>query len=556
MRINGSEIVIECLKEQGVDVVFGFPGGTILNIYDALYKHPEIRHILTAHEQGAAHAADGYARATGRVGVCMATSGPGSTNLVTGIATAYMDSVPLVAITANVVLPLLGRDAFQEVDIAGVTMPITKHNYIVKDVTRLADTIRSAFRIAKTGRPGPVLVDITKDVTAEECEYHPVKPEPVLPLSDRITEHDLDGAARLIQASKKPLIFGGGGIITSGASDLFAEFAELLGAPVTLSMMGLGAFPGSHPLFCGMLGMHGTVAANLAATKCDLLIAVGARFSDRAATDAKRFAPNARILHIDIDPAEINKNVSTHHWVVGDVGEALKRLNPKIKADPARAAEWRGEVAGWKNQHPIGYKTDGALYPQYVIERVGALAGPDAIIVTEVGQHQMWATQFIDIEKPRHFISSGGLGTMGFGLGASIGAKIGRPDARVINIAGDGCFRMNNIELATAAENNVPIIEVIINNHALGMVRQWQTMFYAGRHASTTLPRADFCALARAHGIKAINVTRPEEVDAAILEALSLNEPVVINAEVGPDDKVIPMVPSGKPNADVIFEDI
>jgi len=559
VRLNGSEILVECLKEQGVEVVFGYPGGTILNIYDALYRHSgEIKHYLTAHEQGAAHAADGYARATGRVGVCMATSGPGATNLVTGIATAYMDSSPVVAITVNVALPLLGKDTFQEVDIAGVTMPITKHNYIVKDVNDLADTIRNAFRIAQTGRRGPVLIDITKDVTIAQCDYTPKTPDLIPSFTRGIRDADIDEAIKLIAESEKPLVYGGGGIIAAGASERFREFTGLIGAPVTLSLMGLGSYPGSGPLYCGMLGMHGTVASNLTATNCDLFIAVGARFSDRAATNAKNFAPNAKVLHIDIDPAEINKNVTAYRSVVGDANEILKRLNEKLREKggfAAQNASWLATVDQLKRERPISYAKDGVLRPQYVIERISELAGTDAVIVTEVGQHQMFATQFLDIEKPRHFISSGGLGTMGFGLGASIGAKIGCPDKTVINIAGDGCFRMNNIELATAVEYNVHIIEIIINNHTLGMVRQWQSLFYDKRYSHTTLSnKLDMVKLAEAHGAAAFNVTEPSQVDGAILKALSMDGPVVINCEVGMDDNVIPMVPAGKSNDEVIFE--
>ena len=507
MRLTGSEIVIECLKEQGVDTVFGYPGGTILNIYDALYKHEgEIRHVLTSHEQGAAHAADGYARATGKVGVCMATSGPGATNLVTGIATAYMDSVPLVAITANVAVPLLGRDSFQEIDIAGVTMPITKHNFIVKDVEKLAETIRRAFIIAKEGRPGPVLIDITKDVTANETEYEKVKPEPIERKTDYIKEDDLEAVIGLINKCKKPFVFVGGGAVIAEASKELNEFVEKVHAPVADTLMGKGAFDGTSELYCGMLGMHGTKTSNFGVTQCDLLITIGARFSDRVVGNAERFAKNAKIVQIDVDPAEINKNIIVNESIIGDVKEVLKRLNARIEEH--RHDEWLAQIADLKQRFPLKYKEEGLTGP-YIVEEIYRVTKGDAVITTEVGQHQMWAAQYYKYKAPRTFITSGGLGTMGYGLGASLGAKLGCPDKTVINIAGDGCFRMNMNEIATAARYNIPIIQVVINNHVLGMVRQWQTLFYEKRYSHTILNDAvDFVKLAEAMGAEGIRVTK------------------------------------------------
>ncbi len=544
MKLTGSEIVIECLKEQGVDTVFGYPGGTILNIYDALYKHQdEIFHILTSHEQGAAHAADGYARATGKVGVCMATSGPGATNLVTGIATAYMDSVPMVAITANVAVPMLGRDSFQEIDIAGVTMPITKHNYIVKDVNKLADTIRMAFHIARSGRPGPVLVDITKDVTANSAEYTPEKPYETERSTEYIKEKDLEKAIELINHSKKPFIFVGGGAVISDAAKELMEFAEKVHAPVADSLMGKGAFDGRSELYTGMLGMHGTKASNLGVTHCDLLITIGSRFSDRVVGNAKTFAKNAKIIQIDVDPAEINKNIVVDCSVIGDVKEVLKRMNTKI--EDHNHDEWLAYVHGMVEKYPLRYNEDILTGP-YVVEEIYKVTGGDAIITTEVGQHQMWAAQFYKYKKPHTFITSGGLGTMGYGLGASLGAKVGRPEKTVVNIAGDGCFRMNMNEIATASRYNIPIIQVVINNHVLGMVRQWQTLFYGKRYSNTILNDAvDFVKLAEAMGAVGIRVTKKEEVAPALEKAMSLGRPVVIDCVIDQDDKVFPMVPAG-----------
>lgn len=553
MLLNGSEIVVECLKEQGVDTVFGYPGGTILNIYDALYKHSdEIRHILTSHEQGAAHAADGYARATGKVGVCMATSGPGATNLVTGIATAYMDSVPMVAITANVNLPLLGKDTFQEIDIAGVTMPITKHGYIVKNVKDLASTIRKAFRIARSGRPGPVLVDITKDVTAATCEYEPVKPEQE-EMPFECTTEELKKVAEFIREAKKPYIYLGGGCVISGASKEVAEFAELIDAPVCDTLMAKGAFDGYSPRYTGMIGMHGTKTSNLGVSQCDLLIALGARFSDRVIGNPKRFAENARVIHIDIDKAEINKNIHVDASLVGDLKQVLSKLNTMIEKKDNR--EWMDTIQEMKAKYPLKYD-DTQLSCPYVIEEIDRVTKGEAIITTDVGQHQMWAAQYYKYTAPRTFLSSGGLGTMGYGLGACIGAQVGQPDKLCINIAGDGCFRMNMNELATASRYNIPIIQVVINNHVLGMVRQWQTLFYGKRYSQTVLnDRVDFCKVAEGLGCEAIRVTTREEVGPAIEKAIALKKPVVIECMIPEDDKVFPMVPAGAPISDVFDGD-
>jgi len=545
MKLTGAEIVIECLKEQGVDTVFGYPGGTILNVYDALYKHQdEIFHILTSHEQGAAHAADGYARATGKVGVCLATSGPGATNLVTGIATAYMDSIPVVAITANVNLPLLGKDSFQEVDIAGVVMPITKHSYIVKDVNDLAKTIRKAFVIAKSGRPGPVLVDITKDVTAALCDYE--RQAPALPKKiAKYTEADIENAVKVIQEAKKPFIYLGGGAIASDAAKEVAEFAELIDAPVCDTLMGKGAFDGHSDRYTGMIGMHGTKVSNFGVSECDLLIALGARFSDRVVGNASKFASNAKVLHIDIDAAEIDKNIKTDADLVGDLKEVLTILNSRL--DQQDHTEWVEYIKELKEKYPLRYD-ENALSCPYIMEQIDEVTKGQAIITTDVGQHQMWAAQFYHYTKPRTFLSSGGSGTMGYGLGACIGAKMGQPDKICINIGGDGCFRMNMNELATASRYNIPIIQVIINNHVLGMVRQWQTLFYDKRYSQTVLnDKVDFCKVAEGLGCEAILVTQKEEVAPAIEKAISLGKPVVINCIIPEDDKVFPMVPAGAP---------
>ncbi len=545
MQLTGSQIIIECLKEQGVDTIFGYPGGAILNVYDELYKHSdEIKHILTSHEQGASHAADGYARATGKVGVVFATSGPGSTNIVTGIATANIDSVPMVAITCTVGTGLLGKDSFQEVNITDVTKSITKKNYIVMDVNDLADTIREAFKIAQTGRPGPVLIDIPKDVTANKAEYTPYAPEEILPITDGIKEEDIANAVEMIKAAKKPFIFVGGGAVISGAADELYKFAHLIDSPVCDSLMGKGAFPGTDRLYAGMLGMHGTKTANFGVSESDLLIAIGTRFSDRVYGNANNFAPNAKKLQIDIDPKEINKNVAVDATVMGDVKEVLKLLNERLEQQ--NHAEWITEIEANKEKYPLSYRKDMLSGPA-VINSVYKLTKGDAIITTEVGQHQMWAAQYYYYDKPRHFLTSGGLGTMGYGLGAAMGAKCACPDKTVVNIAGDGGFRMNLNEIASAVRNNIPFVEVVINNHVLGMVRQWQNLFYGERYSHTILDDAtDFAKVAEAMGAVGMTVTTVEEFEEAFTKAVELNCPVVINCLIDRDDKVWPMVAPGE----------
>ncbi|MCI8616463.1 MAG: biosynthetic-type acetolactate synthase large subunit [Lachnospiraceae bacterium] len=549
MQLTGAEIVVECLKEQGVDTVFGYPGGTILNVYDALYMHrEEITHILTSHEQGAAHAADGYARATGKVGVCLATSGPGATNLVTGIATAYMDSVPVVAITCNVNLPLLGKDSFQEVDIAGVTMPITKHSYIVKDISKLADTIRRAFSIAREKRPGPVLVDITKDVTAGVYEYEKQAPGEC-ESGCKYTDEDIKRAVSLIQEAKKPFIYVGGGAVISGAYKEVRALAGLMDAPVCDTLMGKGVMDGHDERYTGMIGMHGTKTSNLGVSECDLLVALGARFSDRVVGNAAMFASNAKILQIDIDAAEINKNIRTDASVVGDLKEILTLINKELPQMEHK--QWNEHIKELKEKFPLNYDESGLSCP-YIMEQIDKVTDGKAVIVTDVGQHQMWAAQYFKYSEPRSFLSSGGLGTMGYGLGAVIGAKMGRPERVCINIAGDGCLRMNMNELATAARYQIPIIEVVINNHVLGMVRQWQTLFYGKRYSQTVLnDGVDFCMVAKGLGCEAIRVTRKEEVAQAITRAIELKKPVLIECVIPEDDKVFPMVPAGAPISEV-----
>lgn len=554
MYLTGAEIVIECLKEQGVDTVFGYPGGTILNVYDELYKHSgEITHYLTSHEQGAAHAADGYARATGKVGVCMATSGPGSTNLITGIATAYMDSVPVVAITCNVGVSLLGKDSFQEVDTKGISMPVTKHNYIVKDVNKLADTIRAAFRIAKSGRPGPVLVDIPKDVTALKAEYEYRKPEEIKRSTENIREEDLDEAVKLISHSKKPFVFVGGGAAISDASEELARFVEKIQAPVADSLMGKGTFDGRNQKYTGMLGMHGTKTSDLGVMECDLLIAIGSRFSDRVVGNAKTFAQNAKIIHIDVDAAEINKNVQCDVSIVGDAKIVLRKLNARL--EQLDHTEWLNHIYSMKRTYPLTYDKSILTGPG-IIEKIYEMTEGKATIVTEVGQHQMWAAQFYKYERPRQLITSGGLGTMGYGLGASIGAKIARPDQTVFNIAGDGGFRMNMNELATASRYQVPIIEVILNNHVLGMVRQWQTLFYGQRYSATVLnDRVDYVKVAQALGADGMRVTTNAELEPALEKAMQAKGPVVLDCIIDPDDKVWPMVAPGSSLSEVFSEE-
>lgn len=554
MQLTGAEIVIECLKEQGVDTVFGYPGGAILNVYDALYRHSgEIRHILTSHEQGASHAADGYARATGKVGVCFATSGPGATNLVTGIATAYMDSIPIVAITCNVGVSLLGKDSFQEIDITGITMPITKHNFIVKDITKLADTIRKAFNIARSGRPGPVLIDIPKDITAAKTNYECVEIEPYYPDSSNISESEVETAVAMIKKAKRPYIFVGGGAVLSDASDELMEFVNKVNAPVTDSLMGKGAFPGTDPRYTGMLGMHGTKASNYGVSGCDLLIVIGARFSDRVTGNTKTFAKKAKILQFDVDPAEMNKNVMITAGVVGDIKEVLKKINAKL--EPQSHTEWVEMVEEYKKNYPLKYHPEGLSGP-FVVEEIYKQTKGDAVIVTEVGQHQMWAAQYYKYTKARTLLTSGGLGTMGYGLGASLGAKMGCPEKTVVNIAGDGCFRMNMNEIATAVRHQIPIIEVVINNHVLGMVRQWQNLFYEQRYSATILnDGVDFVKLAEAMGAVGIRATTRDEFKEAFAKALTLQKPVLIDCQIDCDDKVWPMVAPGAAISDVFDEE-
>ncbi|MDY4693617.1 MAG: biosynthetic-type acetolactate synthase large subunit [Blautia sp.] len=554
MQLTGAEIIVECLKEQGVDTVFGYPGGAILNVYDALYEYKDqITHVLTSHEQGASHAADGYARATGKVGVCLATSGPGATNLVTGIATAFMDSVPIVAITCNVGTPLLGKDSFQEVDINGIVMPITKHSFIVKDITILADTIRRAFKIAKSGRPGPVLVDVTKDVTGARYEYTSRRPAQITPKVDTIKEEDIKTAVRMINEAERPFIFAGGGTIISGASEELTEFAHKIDAPVCDSLMGKGGFSGEDPLYTGMIGMHGTKTSNLGVSKCDLLIVLGARFDDRVTGNTSTFAKNARILQIDVDAAEINKNVIVDACVIGDLKEVLKRILQLVPEK--KHPQWIAEIDGLKKKFPLKYDHTQLTGP-YIIEKLYELTQGDAIITTEVGQNQMWAAQYFKYKEPRTFLSSGGLGTMGYGLGAAIGAKMGRPDKTVINIAGDGCFRMNMNEIATAVRCNRQLIEIILDNHVLGMVRQWQTLFYDHRYSHTVLNDAvDYVKVAEAMGAKALRISTMEEVEPALREALSYPGTIVLDCLIDQDLSVYPMVPAGASIEDAFDEE-
>ncbi len=571
MLINGSQIVIECLIEQGVDTVFGYPGGCILNIYDELYKNSNrITHILTAHEQGASHAADGYARATGKVGVCMATSGPGATNLVTGIATAYMDSIPMVAITCNVGKALLGRDSFQEIDITGVTLPITKHNFLVKDIKDLAQTIREAFLIAKSGRPGPVLIDILKDVTAlnNMYEFEPSKNPDAIALEvlnktnfkRAVTvpvakEEDLAKAVEMINAAERPIIYAGGGVKISGAEEELLKFAEKANIPVSESLMARDCFPAKHPLCTWMVGMHGTYASNMGITESDLVIAIGARFSDRVYGDASKFANRAKILHIDIDPAEINKNIDTDASVVGDVKAVLTALTPKI--EKKNHAEWLAQINEWKKTYPECYDKNpkDSINPKYICEHIHEVAGDDCFITTEVGQHQMWTAQFYPFGKKRRFVTSGGLGTMGYGTGAAMGIACAKTGSRVVHIAGDGSFRMNCNELATIGHYNLPIVIVVPNNNALGNVRMWQRLFYGKRFSNTTLDRGpDWVKLADAYGIQGYRATNAKEFAEVFDKAFKSNKPAVIDAVVDKDEMVLPMVPGGKPIYDMIMK--
>lgn len=552
MKISGSQIVIECLLEQGVDTVFGYPGGAILNIYDALYKNSNrIRHILTAHEQGASHAADGYARSTGKVGVCMATSGPGATNLVTGIATAYMDSIPVVAITCNVTQAQLGKDSFQEIDITGVTMPITKHNFMVRDVNDLADTIRKAFHIAKSGRPGPVLIDIPKDVTASQTEYEPVNPETLnFDIPSKIihspSKEQILNAIKMIDEAERPFIYAGGGVQIAGACEELKSLAEKANIPVSMSLMGKAVFPNKHPLSMGMIGMHGTYVANTACDKCDLLLAIGCRFSDRVIGDPKKFAGDAKILQIDIDPAEVNKMIEVDNALIGDIKQILAEISSKIqKKEPGK---WNEQVNEWKKIVPPSYNKKQDLSPKFIFEYVNSKVKQDTIITTEVGQHQMWTAQFYDFMQPRTFLTSGGLGTMGYGTGAAIGAQFANPEKTIVHFAGDGSFRMNCNELATIQHYELPIIIVVLDNHALGNVRMWQTLFYEKRYSNTTLDFGpDWEKLAFAYGIQGYHVKNEEEFKKAFDDALKSKKPAVIDAEIYIDEMVLPMIPPGKP---------
>ncbi len=554
MLLTGAEIIMECLLEQKVDTVFGYPGGAVLNIYDALYRYGgKLRHIETSHEQNAAHAADGYARATGKTGVCIATSGPGATNLVTGIATAYMDSIPMVAITGNVNLGLLGLDSFQEVDITGITMPVTKHNFIVKDVSQLADTLRKAFRIAQEGRKGPVLVDIPKDITAQKCEFTPLaqlpEPEPEHFPSDQSFER----AMELIRKSERPFLYTGGGVIASEASEELAALAERLDAPVASSLMSQGAFDQSSPRYMGMLGMHGTKTAALGVKHCDLFLAVGTRFSDRVTCNADLFGTHFPIIQIDIDPAEFDKNVHVDVRLRGDAKQILSRL---LEIAPQMDhADWMRDVESWNLNYPLMQRPapDGVT-PQEVLGTLGRLTDSEAILTTEVGQHQMWAAQFYTFRHPRQFLTSGGLGTMGFGLGAAMGAQLGRPDKRVINIAGDGSFHMNCSELSTLSKYNIPVIELIFNNTVLGMVRQWQKLFYENRFSQTDLEKkTDYEMLARAFGVKALTIREQADIEPVLKEALATDGPVLINCLINKDINVLPMVPAGASVEDPIL---
>ena len=551
MELTGSQILLECLKEQGVDTIFGFPGGAVLYIYDEIYRQLDhFQHILTSHEQGASHAADGYARSTGKVGVCIATSGPGATNLVTGIATAHMDSIPMVAITGNVPVGLLGRDSFQEVDIAGITAPVTKHNYIVKDVKDLANIVREAFQIAQSGRPGPVLIDIPKDVSINTADYTYQKPAPIIKSTETINPRDIDEAIRLINESEKPYIFAGGGVVISNAKDEMVEFAEKIQAPVTCSLMGMGGFPGQHPFYTGMIGMHGTKASNIGVQKCDLLIAIGARFSDRVTGNTDKFAQNAKVIHIDIDPAEINKNVNVDQDIIGDVKEVLAALNEKLQQQ--NHDEWMDEIDTIHKTYPLVYPE--GLTGQYTIEKLYEITGGDAIITTEVGQHQMWAAQYYRFKDPRYFLTSGGLGTMGYGTGAALGAQAGNMDKTVVNIAGDGSFRMNLNEMITAARYKLPIKVLVINNNVLGMVRQWQTIFYDQRYSFTHLDDINYNSLADAFGVSCVTIDKKEDVEMKLKEALAIEGPVIINCVIHMDEMVYPMVAPGAAIDELITE--
>ena len=551
MKLTGAEVIIECLLEEGVDTVFGYPGGQVIPLYDAIYEYKgRIRHILTAHEQGASHAADGYARSTGKVGVCIATSGPGATNLVTGLATAYMDSSPVVAITGNVPLSLLGRDSFQEVDITGITMPITKHNFIIKDIEELADTVREAFRIAKDGRPGPVLIDVPKDLQVGTVEYERKDPVKVLPRVDRLVEEDIDSAVEMLKASKRPMFYIGGGIIRSDASPVLNELLEKVDAPCCSTLMGLGAVSATNPRFTGMVGMHGTKLSNMSVNRCDLLVVVGARFSDRVISNGSTFARQARILQIDVDPAEINKNIYSHQHVLGDVKVVLEKILHRVpKLDHS---SWMEEMEANRRRYPLKITTESKRSRE-ILRALEKVLPEDNIITTEVGQHQMWAAQYLKSIRARRYLTSGGLGTMGFGTGAAIGAQVSHPSARVVNIAGDGSFRMNVNELATIARYKLPVIILVMNNHCLGMVRQWQTLFYDRHYSETTLDTpVDWVMLANAYGVKGMRLGASDDPEAGLKAAVELGEAVVVDCEIPTDDKVFPMVAPGASISDMI----
>ena len=554
MLLTGAEILIKSLIDENVETIFGYPGGAVLNIYDEIYKYKDkLHHVLTCHEQGAAHAADGYARATGKVGVCIATSGPGATNLVTGIATAYMDSVPMVAITGNVTTPLLGKDSFQEVDIKGITMPITKHNYIVRRVEDLQDVIKESFYIAQSGRPGPVLIDIPKDVTANKAEYVQITPKKIVRSTKNIKDSDVEEVVKLINECERPFIYAGGGVGISGATDELIKFAEKIGSPVSTSLMANSEFPNDHELYTGMIGMHGTKASNIAATKCDLLITLGARFSDRVISKQEHIK-NAKIVHIDVDPAEINKNVKVDASVVGDLKVVLEKIIGLV--DNKKNQEWLDKVESLKVKKE-NINRD-YLTPELLFEKLNNLNKDGKFIIsTEVGQHQMWAAQHFKFKNHRTFITSGGLGTMGYGLGAAIGAQVGRPDCQVINIAGDGSFGMNCNEFVTAVKNKLPLIEIVMNNNCLGMVRQWQTLFYGERYSETTLDRpTDYVKLAEAFGGKGFRVTKVDELDKVLQEALECSDgPVLIDYKIDTDKKVFPMVAPGAPINQIMAEE-
>ncbi len=552
MLLKGAEIIIECLIEEGVDTVFGYPGGAVIPIYDALYENKgRIRHILTAHEQGASHAADGYARSTGNVGVCIATSGPGATNLVTGLATAYMDSVPVVAITGNVALNLLGRDSFQEVDITGITMPITKHNFIIKDIEELADTIREAFYIAREGRPGPVLIDVPKDLQVNSTEFTPAVPRKVEPVVKHLRQKDLEKALEMIKASERPMFYIGGGVIRSRASEILNRFLDRTDSAVCSTLMGLGAVFSQNPRFTGMVGMHGTKLSNMSVNRCDLLVVVGARFSDRVISNPNSFAKQAKVLQIDVDPAEFNKNIITHHQVMGDIKVVLERLDSMLDENLDHS-EWLKFIQNARRRFPMKTTTESKRAREILRALVHQLP-EDNIITTEVGQHQMWVAQFVKSLRANRYLTSGGLGTMGYGTGAAIGAQVSHPRTRVVNVAGDGSFRMNCNELATIARYRLPIIILIMNNHCLGMVRQWQTLFYEGHYSETTLDTPiDWVMLAGAYGIKGMRISLDDDPEEKLKEAIGLGEAVVIDCEIPTDDKVLPMVAPGASINDMI----